>query len=292
LSIASRLACAAVVALGLSIPAGASAEAASSSNASAASAGGSMYGSQPAPSTAASGTARAHAARHLGDRVPIRRGMSGHDVKILQDFINRLGMKVTVDGTFGSGTYKAVRRFQKRAALNVNGVLDATSLDKLRQIVDEGGFGLPTAPPAPAATPLPAGSTATLNPDGTATAPANAPAAVQAMIAAGNEIATKPYKYGGGHGNWQDSGYDCSGSVSYVLHGAGLLSVSRDSTGLESFGEAGKGQWVTVYGNSGHAYMVVAGLRFDTSGRSKAGTRWQADQRPSDGYVVRHPAGL
>ena len=115
---------------------------------------------------------------------------------------------------------------------------------------------------------------------------------MQQIIQAGNEIASKPYIYGGGHGKWQDSGYDCSGSVSYALHGAALLSVPRDSTDLETFGQAGSGSWVTIYTKASHAYMIVAGLRFDTSGRDAGGTRWQAEQRPSSGYIVRHPAGL
>ena len=118
--------------------------------------------------------------------------------------------------------------------------------------------------------------------DGLATAPADAPPQVQAIIAAGNEIATKPYKYGGGHGKWEDSGYDCSGSLSYAFHGAGMLDEALDSTGFMSWGEAGKGQWVTIYAKGSHAYMVVAGLRFDTSGRprrARAGRRTCARAR-------------
>ena len=112
------------------------------------------------------------------------------------------------------------------------------------------------------------------------------------MIAAGNRIHDKPYKYGGGHGTWNDSGYDCSGSMSYVYHAAGLLDEALDSTGFMRWGESGKGQWVTNYANSGHSYMVIAGLRFDTSGRSDDGSRWDAEMRSSSGYTVRHPAGL
>ncbi len=229
-------------------------------------------------------------AAHLGDRVPVRRGMRGHDVKVLQDFFNRIGMHVRTDGSFGTGTWRALRRFEKRAGRPVDGVLDSGDLSSLRSVIARGGFKLRQQAPTPA--PLPAGSRARVNDDGTATAPAGAPAAVQAIIAAGNVIATKPYRYGGGHGSFKDSGYDCSGSVSYALHGADLLGAPRDSTGLESFGEDGAGSWVTVYANSGHTYMVVAGLRFDTSGRSQNGTRWQSATRPTSGYVVRHPAGL
>ena len=218
--------------------------------------------------------------------------MRGQDVRILQDFLNRVGFELKVDGEFGSGTYRVVRRFQKHAQLPVNGVLRIDGINRLREIVEDGGFELAVAPASTAADGTTPGPTAALNADGTATAPAGAPASVQAIIAAGNKIATKPYKYGGGHGVWEDTGYDCSGSVSYALHGANLLTVARDSTGLASFGSSGPGQWVTIFGKASHAYMVVAGLRFDTSGRSKGGTRWQVEQRSSDGYAVRHPIGL
>ena len=136
------------------------------------------------------------------------------------------------------------------------------------------------------------GETATIGPDGLAIAPASAPEAVKTMIAAGNEIHDKPYKYGGGHGRWNDTGYDCSGSMSYVLHAAGLLDQALDSTGFMSWGDAGKGQWVTNYANSGHSYMVIAGLRFDTSGRADDGSRWDTEMRSASGYTIRHPTGL
>ena len=86
----------------------------------------------------------------------------------------------------------------------------------------------------------------------------------------------KPYKYGGGHGRWNDSGYDCSGSVSYALHGAGLLGSALTSGGFMSWGAPGKGRWVTIYANPGHVYMVVNGRRFDTTGRDESGSRWQS----------------
>ncbi|MCA1598213.1 MAG: hypothetical protein LC769_04200, partial [Chloroflexi bacterium] len=112
------------------------------------------------------------------------------------------------------------------------------------------------------------------------------------VILAGNKIAKKPYIYGGGHGDWEDDGYDCSGSVSYALHGGGLLNTSMASGGFMKWGSAGAGTWITTYANRGHMYMVVAGLRFDTSGRSGVGTRWQAEARSTRGYSVRHPAGF
>lgn len=118
------------------------------------------------------------------------------------------------------------------------------------------------------------------------------PLTVRRVIAAGTRIARMPYHWGGGHGNWDDSGYDCSGSVSYALHGGGLLSVALDSSGLMSWGDPGPGRWITVYANGGHAFMVVAGRRFDTSGREQTGSRWQDAMRDTSGYVVRHPHGL
>jgi peptidoglycan hydrolase CwlO-like protein len=144
-----------------------------------------------------------------------------------------------------------------------------------------------TAAPAQNVAP-PSGSQATLNSDGTATAPADAPDAVKAAIAAANAITNTPYVYGGGHGSFDSSGYDCSGSVSYALHGGGFLSSPLDSTGFMTWGEPGPGSWITVYANPGHAYAVIAGLRFDTSG---APPRWQTEQRDPAGYVAVHPPG-
>jgi hypothetical protein len=135
-------------------------------------------------------------------------------------------------------------------------------------------------------------ATATVGADGLAVAPAGAPPQVADLIAAGNRIATLPYKYGGGHGAFDDTAYDCSGSVSYALHGAALLDTTLDSTGLTRWGLAGAGRWISVYANKTHTYLVVAGLRFDTSGQKAAGTRWQAAPRSSRGFKVRHPSGL
>jgi hypothetical protein len=138
----------------------------------------------------------------------------------------------------------------------------------------------------------PATEKAYIGSDGLAVAPASAPAEVQAIIEAGNAIATKPYKYGGGHTRWNDTGYDCSGSVSYVLHAAGLLNRALDSTGFMSYGERGRGTWVTIRSNPSHAYMIVAGLRFDTSARRQTGNRWSEQMRSASGYRGRHPEGL
>jgi hypothetical protein len=128
-----------------------------------------------------------------------------------------------------------------------------------------------------------------------AVAPANAPAAVKRVIAAANHIRTLPYVWGGGHGRWQDAGYDCSGSVSYALHGARMLTSPLTSGSFESWGEAGAGRWITIYANSAHVYMVVAGLRFDTAGdTSGTGPRWHPTTAAaaSGRFVVRHPIGF
>ncbi len=133
---------------------------------------------------------------------------------------------------------------------------------------------------------------AKLTKDGLAIPPADAPQEVKDVIEAANRIAHKPYRYGGGHGKWEDSGYDCSGSVSYALHGGDLLDSPMPSGSFTSWGEAGKGEWITIYTHGGHIYMVVAGLRFDTSGRGETGSRWQKAMRSPSGFTVRHPKGL
>ena len=223
------------------------------------------------------------AKRTFGKRA-LKTGMEGRDVRVLQDFLTRAGFTTTVDGQFGRGTARRVRSWERSAERRVDGRVSRPDARALRTTVESS-----SAPVAPVA---PATGKAIVGDDGLAVAPADAPPQVQAIIAAGNKIASKPYKYGGGHGKWEDSGYDCSGSLSYAFHGAGMLDVALDSTGFMSWGEAGKGQWVTVYAKGSHAYMVVAGLRFDTSGRSDQGTRWQAKMRSSSGYTIRHPAGL
>jgi cell wall-associated NlpC family hydrolase len=153
---------------------------------------------------------------------------------------------------------------------------------------------------AAAAAAAPSGATApgvrvggiAVNTGGMVQPPAGAPAAVGQVMAAGNAIATLPYIWGGGHGSFQASGYDCSGSVSYALAAAGLLSSPLDSTGFESWGLPGPGRWITVYANAGHAFMVVAGWRFDTVALSSGGTRWSQSMTDTSGFVARHPPGL
>jgi cell wall-associated NlpC family hydrolase len=129
---------------------------------------------------------------------------------------------------------------------------------------------------------------------GRAIAPAGAPAVVKQVIAAANRIRTTPYIWGGGHGTWVDRGYDCSGAVSFALHGGRLLTSPLTSGSLETFGEAGAGRWITIYANAAHAYMVVAGLRFDTAGdESGTGPRWHLSTAAAatGRYIVRHPVG-
>lgn len=131
-----------------------------------------------------------------------------------------------------------------------------------------------------------------INKAGVALPPIEAPYEVERIIQAGNQIARTPYLWGGGHGKWLDKGYDCSGSVSYALASAGLLSGPLDSGRLMNWGKPGKGKWITIYANAGHVFMFVAGIRFDTSGTRTTGSRWQSTLRPTGGFVARHPQGL
>lgn len=138
-------------------------------------------------------------------------------------------------------------------------------------------------------------SQATLTANRLAIAPVDAPAAVQEVIAAGNQIAHLPYIWGGGHMTYEDTGYDCSGSLSYVLAAAGLLNTTMTSGQLMSWGDPGPGKWITVYASPGHTFMYVAGLRFDTVALAETGSRWSnrsADEPNLSSFVVRHPPGL
>ena len=227
--------------------------------------------------------ADAAAAKLTFGQRPLKIGMRGRDVRVLQDFLTRAGFRTTVDGQFGPGTARRVRSWERRARRKVDGRVSRPDARALRTTVESSSALAPTAPPT---------GKAVVGDDGLATAPADAPPLVQAIITAGNRIATKPYKYGGGHGKREDSGYDCSGSMSYAFHGAGMLDEALDSTGFMSWGDPGKGQWVTTYANSGHSFMVVAGLRFDTSGRAEDNSRWHTEMRSAKGYTVRHPTGL
>jgi cell wall-associated NlpC family hydrolase len=136
---------------------------------------------------------------------------------------------------------------------------------------------------------------ATLTASGLAIPPANAPAQVVEAIQAANEIAHLPYIWGGGHAEYEDTGYDCSGSLSFILAAAGLLNGTETSGELMSYGDAGPGKWITIYATDGHTFAYIAGLRFDTVALAETGSRWSnrsADEPDLSSFVVRHPVGL
>lgn len=212
---------------------------------------------------------RAHSASHGhggGGRSRGPRVMSrGPSVRLAQ---RHLG--IAADGVFGPGTLRAVKAFQRAHGLTADGVVGpatwvALGIRGRHPVLKRGG--------------LRRGAQRS-----------GIPGAIARAIAAANRIATFPYRYGGGHGSFSDSAYDCSGSVSYVLHGAGRLRSPLDSSQLMHYGAAGPGRWITIYANPGHAYMTIRGRRYDTSGAD--GTRWVPISRSSAGYVVRHPPGL
>lgn len=168
--------------------------------------------------------------------------------------------------------------------------LAATAGSASAESATAGSTGGAQYAPTPATTP---GLRAVISSDGrTAIAPVDAPLPVQQAIWAANEITRKPYIYGGGHRKWKDRGYDCSGTVSYALHGGELLDTPLDSSSFMKWGLAGKGNWITVYTNPGHAWAIIAGLRLDTSGRGESGPRWRKETRSGRGFRARHLDGL
>jgi cell wall-associated NlpC family hydrolase len=226
----------------------------------------------------------------------LKEGSQGSDVKLFQKYLRKAGFKTQATGYYGSMTKAAERRFERKRGRRADGKASRGDQRLVRRLARKrsaatggtGGAGYDDS-----------GSTgnhtdrAKLSSDGrTAIAPDSAPPAVKKAIAAANRITRKPYKWGGGHGKWEDSGYDCSGAVSYAMHGAGILKRPRDSTGFMSWGKSGRGDWITVYANSGHAYTVIAGLRFDTSSAGAgggSGPRWRNKWRSPRGYEARHP---
>jgi Putative peptidoglycan binding domain len=205
--------------------------------------------------------------RHAGSPAHASRAGKARSIRVLQ---RHLG--IAADGVFGPATARAVRRFQHRHGLTADGVVGPATWAALgirghRPVLERARLHGPHTRPG-------------------------VPVAVFRAIAAADRIASLPYRYGGGHGSFHDSGYDCSGSVSYVLHAAGRLGRPRDSGDLMRYGAPGAGHYITIYANPGHAFMVIRGRRFDTTGRSQTGSRWQPSGRSAAGYVVRHPVGL
>ncbi len=192
-------------------------------------------------------------------------------------------LRMSPDGTFGPQTEAAVKRLQARHGLNVDGVVGPSTWSILGIQSEE------TLKPPASAVQHESNSSAG---ESSSSSTGEASGVVARVIAAGDEIATRPYVYGGGHGSFQSAGYDCSGSVSYALHGGGLISAPEDSSQLESYGEAGPGRHITIYANAEHTFMVIDGRRFDTIAQQEGGSRWSSSPGSTAGYVVRHPAGM
>jgi peptidoglycan hydrolase-like protein with peptidoglycan-binding domain len=226
-----------------------------------------------------------HAAAHTSGDEGEGEGAGSSEAPSSGNAVSRLqhALHLPVDGEFGPATEAAVMRLQSRHGLNADGVVGPATWALL------GIHREPTLTPPASARVSPE---AAEGGSSSSTAGGEGSGVVARVVAAADEIATRPYVWGGGHGSFQSSGYDCSGSVSYALHGGGLLSSPEDSTGLESYGEPGPGRDITIYANAEHAFMVIDGRRFDTVALAETGTRWSDSMTSTSGYVVRHPAGL
>jgi peptidoglycan hydrolase-like protein with peptidoglycan-binding domain len=263
----------------------------------------------------------------VADAKPLKRGSEGARVAKVQRWLG-----IASDGIFGPGTRRAVKRFQRGHGLTADGIVGPVTWSALKGsrarkastgggkrsavvllqrelgIGADGIFG-PATESAVTSFQRNHGLTAdgivgpatwsALGHAGRSTILKRRDSSggggldvVARVVRAANRIQGKPYKYGGGHGQWRDSGYDCSGSVSYALHGGRLLSSALTSGGFMRWGDPGKGRRITIYASPSHVYMVIDGRRFDTTGRNETGSRWQASDRSSAGYVVRHPPGL
>ena len=219
-------------------------------------------------------------------------GSHGADVKRLQGYLGSAGHRVARDGEFGPRTLRALRATERELELRADGVATTREQHAIKLAVRVAGTGGAAYTPPPPPDQVVAGEDGRVGDDGFAVPPRSAPKVVKEVVAAGNEIAKTPYKWGGGHPRWDDTGYDCSGSVSFALHAAGLLDSPLVSGDFARWGDRGEGSWITIYANADHVYMVVAGMRFDTSARSRTGSRWTMEQRPADGFAVTHPSGL
>jgi len=218
-----------------------------------------------APRARRAGRSRRAGRTSSGVRVMSR----GPSVRLLQ---RRLG--IGADGVFGPGTTRAVKRFQRRRGMAADGIVGPATWVAL---------GVRGRHPVLKRGRLRSGGARRRR----------APVALGRAIAAANRIARAPYLYGGGHATFNDRAYDCSGSISYVLHHAGRLRRPLDSSALASYGAPGRGRYITIYTSPGHAFMVIRGRRYDTSARlSGRGSRWTSVMRSTAGYTVRHPPGL
>ena len=259
--------------------------------------------SAPLPAAAAHGS-RHHATK--SQRVGAHRLSDGGSryLTSLPSSATTTRARATVAGTGGvSAPGTTATPAAPGGSTGPNGPTGATGASAATTLGGSGGSGVPrgstgggpTGPTAPPTAP-PVVAPARILASGLAVAPAGAPAAVQAAIAAGNELIGKPYIYGGGHKSFIAAGYDCSGAVSYALHGADLLAAPLDSGELASWGLPSAGTWMSVYANPQHTYLDIASIRLDTSRvddpHGQSGPRWRPLRLSSAGYVVRHPAGL